>query len=238
MVEAGTGRASEGKDGCAIVFGHTSGLGREVACQLTRAGKRVIGVARSLVDDVVDEAIRCDLNREEDVTTAVGRIREEFSDFTLLVFAAGTLTAHEIIDIPYETMEYLYRVNVFAPVAIESALASLIRDNGADVVNVTSSSILDSSYPMFAEYSSSKAAIAKFSADLREFLKESSARVIELCPSGFTSEMYAHMSGNRIVRDERVQMRVEDVAALLLYLVNLPKQIEVSRIYLNRKPPV
>ena len=152
----------------------------------------------------------------------------------MLIYCAGVLTAHDLDDLNYAAMTHLYRVNLFAPMMIESRLLDVIEQNGTDVINVTSSSTLDY-YPTFAEYSTAKAAFAKFTDDLRRRLQTSAARVVELCPSGFTSNMYSNMTGDRIDRDESRQIEAADLAALMGHVLDLPKRIEVGRLYVNRK---
>jgi 3-oxoacyl-[acyl-carrier protein] reductase len=220
----------------AIIFGHTSGLGLAVAKQLGRQGFEIIGIGRSKADipDLAITEIHADLSKADEVKRVIREIREKHSSFDVLVYTAGALTAHDMDKLDYADMEYLYRVNVFAPMSIESALLDLVEINGADVVNLTSSSIYEF-YPKFAEYSTSKAAFAKFTSDLQRRLKDSSARVIDLSPSGFTSNMYATMRGELIQRDESKQIQVDDLAALVCYILALPKRMEITKINVNRK---
>jgi NADP-dependent 3-hydroxy acid dehydrogenase YdfG len=211
-------------------------LGLALVRQLGDQGFDILGVARSKagISGATISEISADLSKPSDVQAIVEEIRKKYSSFDAMVYTAGSLTAHGIEKLDYAEMEYLYRVNVFAPMTIESHLLDLIEHNGADVVNVTSSSLYDF-YPKFSEYSSSKAAFAKFTSDLQRRLTKSQARVMDLCPSGFTSNMYANMGGEIIQRDESIQIRVEDLAALVCYILALPKRIEVSRIMVNRK---
>jgi len=117
---------------------------------------------------------------------------------------------------------------------IESQLLGLIKKNGTDVVNITSSALVDY-YPKFAEYSSSKAAFAKFTKDLQKELQDTNARVLDVCPSGFQSNIYKVMTGDKIDRDESKQMKAEDLANLIDYVLKLPKKMELTYIYVNRK---
>lgn len=220
----------------ALVFGHTSGLGLAVSQELIQNGYRVIGLARSSAKCSSPRLIEIgvDLSEETGLADAITAIRAQHPSFDVLVYCAGTLTAHEIDALDYATMINLYKLNLFAPMLIESKLLDLIERNGADVVNVTSSSILDF-YPKFSEYSSAKAAFAKFTDDLRRRLRETEARVIELCPSGFTSRMYSSMTGEKIERDESKQIAAADLARLVVHVLELPKVLEVGRLYVNRK---
>jgi NADP-dependent 3-hydroxy acid dehydrogenase YdfG len=224
------------KQKTALIFGHSSGLGLALTKTLLEAGYQVVGVSRTSASITSESLIElaADLGNEEALAGVVATIRTQHADFDALVYTAGVLTAHEIDDLNYPMMVDLYRVNLFAPMLIESQLLDLIAQNGSDVVNVTSSSILDF-YPMFSEYSTAKAALAKFTSDLRRRLQSSEARVMELCPSGFTSNMYARMTGDKIDRDESKQIDAADLARLVAYALDLPKVLEVGRLYVNRK---
>lgn len=220
----------------ALVFGHTSGLGYEVTKTLIKKNYKVIGFARSqgknksnLLTDV-----QVDLSDKEGVQKAISIIKKQYHQFNYLIFCTGVLTAHNLDDLSMTDTEIVYRVNVFAPMMIESALLELIKQNEADVVNVTSSSLVDY-YPQFTEYSTSKSALQKFTNDLKKELQTTRCRVIEFCPSGFTSNIYKNMTGDKVNRDESLQMKAEDLASLMIYLLELPKKIEISHIYIDRK---
>ena len=131
-------------------------------------------------------------------------------------------------------MEHMYRVNTFAPMYIESKLFELIDSNSTYVVNIISSMLVDY-YPKFVTYASTKAALAKFTQDLKKSLKDTGARVLDVSPSGFKSNIYKTMIGEKVIRDESKQMNTEDLASLIFYLVSLPKKMEASHIYIDRK---
>jgi NADP-dependent 3-hydroxy acid dehydrogenase YdfG len=219
-----------------LVFGHTSGLGLEITKKFISHGYEVVGVARREFPEVSKKMtnIQADLSDKKDVDSVIKTITQDHPKFNKLVFCSGMLVSHDIDDIDYEDLLYQYKVNLFAAMVIESALLDLIKQNEADLLNVTSSSIVDY-YPSFSEYSSSKLALKKFTADLKKELDETSCRVTEFCPGGFKSNIYQTMRGDKIDRDESSQMEPKDLADLIYYLMNLPKKIEIANIYVDRK---
>jgi short-subunit dehydrogenase len=219
----------------ALVFGHSTGLGAAVTDQLIGQGFQVVGISRSR-DDNVDGLtnLQYDLADSGQIEQVIECIESSYPQFDVLVWAAGTLTAHSIDSVDYRELEYSYKVNTFAPMAVESALLDLIKANETHVVNITSSSVVDY-YPQFAEYSSSKAALVKFTHDLWTELRPTASRVTDFCPSGFASNMYKVMSGDKINRDESVQMNPADLARIIGFLIELPKKVEMSNVYVNRK---
>ena len=44
------------------------------------------------------------------------------------------------------------------------------------------------------------------------------------------------MTGDKVNRDESLQMKSSDLAELILYTLKLPKRIEITKILINRKP--
>lgn len=219
-----------------IVAGHTSGLGFAVTKALISKKYKVIGIARSISSLKSDLLVntQVDLSKKEGIEKAILEIKNKYSQFDCIVYCAGTLTAHDVDSLNYDDMEQLYKVSVFAPMMFESNLLSLIRKNGADVVNITSSALIEY-YPKFAEYSSAKAAFQKFTKDLQQELRESSARVIEFCPGAFASNIYKNMTGEKVYRNEAAQLPADDYASIIVYLLELPKKIEVPYIYVNKK---
>ena len=220
----------------AIVIGHTSGLGQAIATKMLERGDRVVGFARSTLP-IQSEALvqhRIDLSVSADLESLVEIVERQHQQFDAVVLAAGTLSAHPPDRVNHADVEYLFAVNSIAPLYVLGALLERIESNGADIITVSSSSVAEY-YPKKGGYSASKAALVKISDDLRERLKDSTARVIELCPSGFTSNLYANMRGERVDRNESLQMEVDDLARLVLFVLDLPKRMEVGRLLVNRR---
>lgn len=218
----------------ALVFGHSSGLGLAVTKRLIDRGWTVVGAARARVELPGVTNIEADFSDRRQLETLTERIKQEYAQFDLLIFATGMLTMHDIERLDYEDMVYCYRVNVVSAMYIESQLLPLVKACEADIVNVTSISAL-AHHESYSEYSTSKAALVKFTSDLKAELDSTPCRVIDFCPSGFMSNIYRTMTGEKVERDERKQMKAEDLAELMVSLIELPKRIEVSKIILDRK---
>lgn len=221
----------------ALIFGHSSGLGHALTILMLEDGYHVVGVSRreSEITSTNLVNLQADLAKKDQIDDVIETIKNNYQQFDVLIFAAGTLTAHAIENLDYDEIERLFKVNTFAPMAIESALLPEIKNNGADIVNISTIALFNY-YPAFAEYSASKAAIAKFTGDLQKELFDTPSRVIDFCPSGFTSNIYKVMTGDKVNRDESLQINASDLAELLLYTIKLPKRMEITKILINRKP--
>ncbi len=219
-----------------LIFGHTSGLGYHLSKKYLDTGHTVIGVARRKSDLASDKLINleADLSSKADTQRVADEIAGQHSKFGALLFCAGTLTSHGIGRLDYAQMEAMYKVNLFAPMIIESKLLDTIKANSADVMNVTSDSAFNF-YENYYEYGTSKIALQKFTSDLRKSLKDTPCRVMDFCPSGFQSNIRKTGTGEVVVRDESTYMKAEDLADLIYYLLSLPKWIEIASIFSNRK---
>lgn len=217
----------------AVVFGHTSGLGAAIADAVLSAGGDVVGIARRGRTPRIGDELTADLSDDSGIAAAVTFVRDAHADFDVLVYCAGSLIARPVSEIAMPGLLALYRLNLFAPMIIEGRLTDLIADRKATVVNITSSSV-DEHYPLYAEYASSKAAFARFTAHLRQEVAQSGARVLDVCPSGFRSEMYERMEGEKVERDESIQMDPEDIAELVLHAITIPRGVHVTRLNIAR----
>jgi benzil reductase ((S)-benzoin forming) len=220
----------------ALVFGHTSGFGLAVTQDLLDKKYKVVGFARSVSNIKSDllENIQVDLSKKEDVAKAIEIVKTKYSRFDCIIYCAGVLTVHKIDNLNYGENENLYKINAFAPMMIESGLLKLIRNNQADVINITSSCLVEY-YTEYTEYTTSKAALQRFTQDLQLELKDTSCRVTEFCPGAFASNIYKNMTGEKVNRNEEEQVSAHEYTKVLVSILELPKKIVVPHIYIDRK---
>lgn len=65
-------------------------------------------------------------------------------------------------------------------------------------------------------------------------LKNENCRVIQFNVGGMNTKMHTKWTGKEIEHPEE-WMAPKDIANLMFYLLNLPKNIEISEITINRK---
>jgi NAD(P)-dependent dehydrogenase (short-subunit alcohol dehydrogenase family) len=156
----------------AIVTGMSRGLGLATARALAGRGWTVVGDARTKTDletavatiggdvravagDIADPA-----HREKLIRTAIsaGGLDLVVNNASML----GTSPRPYLDTYPLDTLEQVYRVNVFAPLALTQAALPLLRQRRGIVVNVTSDAGRES-YAGWGGYGSSKAALDQLS---------------------------------------------------------------------------
>jgi NADP-dependent 3-hydroxy acid dehydrogenase YdfG len=123
--------------------------------------------------------------------------------------------------------------NVKSQILLVSNLYERIIKDKTDIVNVASTvglkGIIDQ-----AVYGASKWAVRGFSKNLQEEFKNKPNRVISFCPGGFKTKLFEKATGvDNTLRDE--WMKPEDLAIILKQTLDLPKNMEVSEIIINRK---
>ena len=81
---------------------------------------------------------------------------------------------------------------------------------------------------------SSKWAVRGFSANLQVELKDTRCRVVSFCPGGFASKTFEKATGHKNP-DFIFSMKAKDLAIFIKQILDLPKNMEVSEVVINRK---
>ncbi len=152
----------------AIVTGASSGIGEELARQLSAAGYAVTVCARrkehldKLAADLGEEHtfaaaldVRDDARRSAVLDEAVAR----FGPPSLVVNNAGMLALDHTEDIDAATIDAICDVNFRAPLLIQRWALSAMAGRGGTVVNVTSAAAFMWA-PFYAYYNATKAGLA------------------------------------------------------------------------------
>jgi len=216
-----------------VITGASDGLGKELAALYIAEGKRVIGLARNSCGDGV-EHIAVDLTDETAITNAVSKLNADNEPLEALINCAGVLSIEKIDALTSGEVDKVLATNVRALLLLTSGLIGKIKQDGADIVNVASTVGLKG-YVDQAAYGASKWAVRGFSANLQAELKDAPCRVISFCTGGFKSKLFAKATGDDNTTNEGEWMRPEDVALFMKQILDLPKNMEVSEVIINRK---
>lgn len=219
-----------------IITGASDGLGRELSKLLIKDGKKVIGLARNKCEAGVMH-IKTDLLDETSIKKAVSMILKEDDKLEAVINCAGVISLEKINTLSSSEIERVLATNVKAPMLLVSKLMDRIKKDGSDILNVAST-VGFKGYADQAAYGVSKWAMRGFSTNLQTELKDTSCRVISFCPGGFVSRFFAKVTGVENNLDPKEWMRASDLAKLMWQILQLPKNMEVSEIIVNRKTSI
>ena len=215
-----------------IITGVSDGLGYQLANLAQKRNLRVVGISRTL-SDLKIEHIKGDLTDENGLNEIVKIIKNKYSDFDVLVNCAGMLSVKPLGKVDYDETLKLFKLNVIAPIYLVSELSDLIKMNEADIVNV-GSTVGSKAYENQAAYGASKWAVRGLNQNLQLEFKNTKCRVIGFNPGGFKSNFFEKATGVDN-NDWSGWMTPDDIAKFILQILELPKNMEVSDIILNRK---
>ena len=219
-----------------IITGASDGLGKAIAQKCVDDGMKVVNISRSKCPVGGVDNILCDLSIEKDIENAVAEIKKNYSKFDVLINNAAIVGYSKINEIDYEKFEKTWKVNTIAPLYIISRLFDLIVENEADVINIgtTHSQHAHPGIENQLAYVATKYGLRGGSYNISMELKKTKSRLVHVYRGGFQSKMHEKDYGN-VMTDPENWMKPSELAELIVYLLNLPKQIEISEITVNRK---
>ncbi|MDQ3857820.1 MAG: glucose 1-dehydrogenase [Actinomycetota bacterium] len=188
----------------ALVTGADSGIGQGVAFQLAAHGAAVAvnylsdaSVAEAMVAQIERAGgraipVQMDVSSEEDVIRAIGKAREAFGGFDLLVNNAGIEKRFLLVDMPLEWWRRVIDVNLTGAFlcAREAARVMLADGVRGAIVNVTS---VHEVIPWegFSHYCASKGGEKLFTQSIARELAPHGIRVVSVAPGAIATPINA-----------------------------------------------
>lgn len=216
-----------------IITGASDGLAKQLALKWLESNIEVVALCRRKPDYECN-FIKTDLSKEVPIIEACNEIKNRYNKFDALINCAGVISLQKVNAITYEELNNLMLVNSVAPVFLTSQLMNLIKENHADIINVGSTCGTKAGYEDQLAYTTSKWGIRGTSYNLQAELKKYNSRVIQINVGGMNTKFHTKYNGEEIEHPED-WMNPKDIADIMLYTLNLPKNIEVSEITINRK---
>jgi 3-hydroxybutyrate dehydrogenase len=217
-----------------IVLGASDGLGKAIAGLCLKEEIEVVNISRTACSIPGVTNISCDLSIEEDIKSAADVIKEKYADFDAIINCAAVVAMEKIGEITYSKFEKAFKINTIAPLYFSSLLFNNIVKNEADVLNIGTTADLKAGFNNQLAYTSTKYGLRGGSYNLGLELAKTKSRVIYVHCGGMNTKMHEKDYGFKI--DNPMEwLDPADVANIVLYLLKLPKQIEITEITINRK---
>jgi NADP-dependent 3-hydroxy acid dehydrogenase YdfG len=234
----------------ALVTGASSGIGRSTALALAAAGAQVTLVARraSRLDDLAAQikadggqalARAADVTDEDDATRAVEDTVDHFGGLDILVNAAGMTQVGKVENANLADWRYVFELNFWAGLYTSRAAIPALKAGGGDIVNVSSTAGRRPVGATFGPYAASKFALTAFNESLRAEVTLAGIRVCIIEPGATATEIHAHIKDEKVRESTRQHiekdgaMQPEDVAAAIVFVVGLPRRVNVSQLMIR-----
>lgn len=213
-----------------VITGASDGLGKEVAKLYKEAGKTVVNISRRECE-YADVNICHSLREGEEIESAVSQVLAMEDKIEAYINCVGVFNNQKIEDITESEIKRLMSTNGKAFMLMVSGLLDRMKLDGTDILNVLSTAALVPK-PDEPLYVASKWAARGFTLSLQKSLKDTPCRVVSFCPGGMDTDFFDKAEANV---DTSTFMKPADIAVALKQTLDLPKNMEVSEIIINRK---
>ncbi len=189
------GKSGELQNRISVVTGAGSGLGRNIAIGLARAGANV-----ALVDIDTDAAVQtaqmikdesncqtlilsCDVTNADSVDKAYDNLLSKWGGLDILVNAAGVAPAYSLTDLPVNKWRFALEVNLtgYFLMAQKAAQIMIRQQMGGNIINLSSKSGIDASKNN-TPYNATKAGELHMARGWAMELGKYNIRVNSVCP--------------------------------------------------------
>ncbi|GAB3561397.1 SDR family NAD(P)-dependent oxidoreductase [Spirosoma luteolum] len=241
----------------AWITGASSGIGEAVACELARAGARLVLSARRR-DELDRVAARTglapadvlvlpmDVTDTASLSSLVEQVRQQFGRVDYLFLNAGITQRSSVADATLTDYHRLMDVNFFGVVALTKAVLPLMLAQGSGQFVVTSSVAGKLGTKQRSGYCASKHALHGFFDALRAETAEAGLHVTVVCPGYIDTPISLHALGaggqphGKLDTNQQQGMAPDRFARQLLRAVNRRREeayiggYEIYGIYLKR----
>ena len=232
----------------AVVAGASGAVGSAVALALAGAGAALCLVGRrrepleALARRAAAMAVRAvvrtaDLTVAGEVDAVRATVERELGRVDVVVHAAGVIALGAHASGALDDLDRQYRTNVRAPYALTQALLPALTRQRGQVVFLNSTLGLETR-PGTGQYASSKHGLRAVADALRQEVNADGIRVTTIYLGRTASAMQASVTAQegRPYRPERL-IQPDDVAAMVLAAVLLPRTAEVTEIRIRPMSP-
>ena len=172
-----------------LITGASTGIGRELAVQLSKTNAKLALIARRthLIKELEEQnenivTIRCDVSKKDEVEIAYKQIIEKFGKIDLAILNAGYSVRMRVEDYSSKYAEEIFGANVFGIIYwVEQLIPSMMERKSGIIAGV--SSLADKKgFSKSGFYSASKAAATIYLEGLSSELNKYNVKVITIRP--------------------------------------------------------
>ena len=229
----------------AVVTGGTKGIGLAIAARLLRSGAKVFICARN--KEEIKEALEdlsgfgqihgevCDVRSEDQVRQMLEVCERMFGGVDILVNNAGVgIMGKTVEEMTGDEFRQTLETNLFGVFyCCHHAIPLMKKRGGGYIVNI-SSLAGQNAHPKMAAYNASKFGLNGFSEALMQEVRHDDIKVSYVCPGSVNTAF----GGDRPSEENSWQLQPEDIAQIVLDLLNMNSRALPSKVEIRpSKPP-
>lgn len=221
----------------AVLTGANRGIGYAIGVALAAEGVRLGLLGRTKPPgDVPGEFVECDLADITRIPDAVRELSERVGPVDFLINNAGVFLEKPVHEIALQDWEHVLRVNLTAPFLLcRELLPQMIARKQGRIVNIVSTSGVQG-YLHQSAYCASKHGLLGFARSLAIEAKPYGVHVYNICPGGVATEFFkGTYLGQRLTG--RPMINPADIAALVVFLLKQPDNVDLPELIVRRFDP-
>lgn len=223
------------------VTGASTGIGKEIAMQFSKAGYIVVVTARrkSRLVSIVKEikfagreamAFVCNVASERSVNSTAKRIIENYGRIDCLVNNAGVTAFKSFLDTKVFDYDYIMNINLRGSfLTMKSVLKPMIKNKRGHIININSVSA-NTVYFDSSVYSASKAGLLALSNCVRKEVRKFNIKVTNIFPGATETAMWDAKTRQK---NRNRMMSPEDIAKITLQTFEQPKKVLIEDIIIR-----
>ncbi len=225
-----------------LVTGASSGIGRAVALALAAQKAAVVSVGRNASElqktfeaaaEFSDSSTFCrvDLTSGDEIDRLITTVRNRFERIDLLVHSAGEIREGPMREATIGDLDLQYLSNVRSAYALTQAALPMLTANRGQIVFINSSAGLSAKRAHAGQFAATQHALKAIADSLREEVNPDGIRVLTVHPGRTATprQERLHLQEGKPYFPERL-MQPEDVAAMVIAALCLPRSAEVTDI--------
>ncbi len=220
------------------VTGASTGIGKEMASEFSKAGYIVVVSARrkSRLVRIASEikyvereasAFVCNIMSERSIQITAKRIREKYGSIDVLINNAGVTVFKSFMETKTFDYDNVIDTNLRgAFLCMKFVLPQMIRNKKGHIVNILSVAA-NTAFENSAVYSASKAGLLAMSNGLREEVRRYNIKISNILPGAVETPMWDSRSRQRY---KNRMMNPVDIAKIVVEICKQPRKVAIEDI--------
>jgi len=220
------------------VTGASTGIGKEIAMEFSKAGHIVVVSARrkSRLVRIVSEikfaereaaAFVCNIISERSIQITAKRIREKYGRIDGLINNAGVTVFKSFIETKTFDYDNVIDTNMRgAFLCIKNVLPQMIKYKKGHIINILSTAA-NTAFENSSVYAASKAGLLAMSNCLREEVRRYNIKISNVLPGAVETPMWDSKSRQRF---KNRMMNSNDIAKIVLEIFDQPRKVLIEDI--------